>query len=480
MKRIITMLLLALPALSVMSQPAMTKGMEGKHLSVEDLTNARYVGTQDNLDSWIMEGRKHVKQVVLTDLNLVPVSVAPIEGSGNKEVLAASIDGYRTGVLLVERSSRRTAVFRCEVDADSRAIVESYDTVVVFDYGRKDNCMVWAATSPSGNFNALICVAQMNESMQYSTYSALFDSRMHKIWDKEYALGSLHDVWVTDAGRVVTLGEEHEGEETHFIFNMLDSMRAVTYDAAVKCDPLQELHLANVVGSRAIVIGTYRPEGGKKAEKLTEGVITMAFDIDSAMIAGIMMRPFQNEDINIFLNMKTKKIQKEQECDHIVTLGCVATPYGAVLALGRNLEIEKSSNSGSVTREGHGIGVNLVAADTSGRVRWVRNLRRNDMSKEGGAPRLGVASADGKVCISKSEGAKYPEIYDISDDAKQFEVGSKGNMVVYTVDADGVTEKLLLERKSKQTIFRSLTRADGTLLMFSNNSKKTRLTELRF
>ena len=473
---IVTALMLAA---TVSAQPALTKGMEGKRLSEEELTAMRYIGVQNNLDAWIMEGRRHVKQIVLTDVNLETVSVAPIEGSGNKEVLTASIDGYRTGVLLVERSNRRTAVLRCEVDADSRAMVESYDTVVVFDYGRKDNCMVWSATSPSGNYSALICVVQMNESSQYSTFAALFDSRMRKIWDKEYALGSLHDVFVTDGGCVVTLGEEREEAGSHFIFNVLDSVRAVSYDAAVKCDPVKELHLANVVGSRAIAVGTYRSEGGKKAEKLTAGVLSMAFDIDSAVLAGITMRPFQNEDMNIFLNMKTKKIQKEQECDHIVTLGCVATPYGAVLALGRNMEVEKSSNSGSVSREGYATGVHLVAVDTSGRVRWVRNLRRNDVNEDG-VPTLGIACSGYKVCVVKSEHAKMPTIYDISDEAKQFKQGNKGCVAMYSVDPDGNTARLLLETKSKLTVFRAYSRLDGTLVYFGVRGNKTRMAELRW
>ena len=264
------------------------------------------------------------------------------------------------------------------------------------------------------------------------------------------------------------------------MFNILDSVHAVSYGVSVKCDPVSAIHLANVVGSRAIVMGTYHPASGKNADKITSGVLTLAFDLDAAELVGVNMRPFQNEDMNIFLNRKTKKIQKEQECDHIVDLGCVATPYGAVLALGRDMAVEKSSNSGSVSREGYGQGVNLVATDTSGRVRWVRNLRRNDLREDGGTPPLGVSTADGKVCVVKVEHAKMPSIYDISDEAKQFKQGDKGNLVVYTVDANGVTEKLLLEVKSKQTVFRALTRLDDTLLIFSGRGGKTRLAELRF
>ncbi|MBR4738500.1 MAG: hypothetical protein IK058_00690 [Bacteroidales bacterium] len=480
MKKIYLFLVLAATAATLAAQPAMTRGMESKRLSGEDLVAIRYVGMQDRLDSWIMEGRKHVKQVVLTDINLETVSVSPIAGSGDMEVLAASVDGDRTGVLLAQRGNRRTVVLRCEVDAESHAMVDGFDTVVVFEYGRKDVCMVWGATSPSGNYNALVCVAQMNDSKQYSTYTALFDGSMRRLWDKEYALGSLYDLQVTDSGRVVTMGEEREGDESHFIFNVLDSIHAVTYDATVNCDPVVDFHMVNVVGRHAVAVGTYRPAGGKKAEKLTAGVMTLAFNLDSAVLTGVTMRPFQNEDMNIFLNKKTKKIQKDQVCDHIVMHGCVATSYGAVLALGRDLVVEKSNGNGNKSRERHGVGVSLVSVDTTGRVRWVRNIRRNDMSKDDELPTIGLSAAGDRVCLAKNEGAKYPAIYDISDEAKEYKIGDKGNLVVYSIDADGTTEKLLLEKKSKQTVVRGLTRPDDTVLIFSVRGNKSRLTELRF
>lgn len=469
-----------LTAVTLSAQPTLTKGMEGKRLSVEDLQEARYIGTQNKLDAWIMEGKRHIKQVVLTDLNLEPVSIAPIAGSGDLDVLAASVTPDRTGVLLANRESKkRTIVLRCEVDAESKAIVEPFDTVVAFEYGRKDDCWVWGATSPSGLYNALVCVLQFNETKQYKTYVALFDSRMQPLWHKEYPLGSITDVMVTDAGRIVTFGEEREEEESHLVFNMLDTLNAETLDVSVKCDPVKDLHLRNVVGSNAILMGTYHPMG-KKREHITAGVIGISFNLDSASLVGLQMRPFQNEDMNIFLNKKTKKLQKETTCDHIVILGCVPTPYGAAMALGHDMAIEKNSNSGSVSRSGYGIGVHVAAVDTTGRICWVRNFRRNDVTKNSDLPTLGFACAGDKVCVVKAESAKMPAIYEISNEAKEFTLGDKGNVVVYSVSPDGTTEKLLLEPKSKHVVFQARTRLDDTLLIFSERGSKTRLFELRW
>lgn len=486
MKKCVLTIVMMLVLGCAVSQPALMRGLDSKRFDSEELMAARYIGVQNNLDAWIMEGKRHVKQVVLTDANLEPVSVAPIEGSGKWEVLAATPSAYRTGVLLAERGSKRTVVLRCEVDADSRALVESPDTVVAFDYGRKDVCMVWGASSPGGRYSALIVIVQMNDDKRYSTYIALFDSRMQRVWEKQYALGSLREMMVTDDGRVVTLGmEEEKGDwkaedgETHFIYNVLDSMHATTYDAVVKCNPVAEMHLVNVVGPYAVAAGTYHPATGRNAKDLTAGVLTLTFRLDSAVLTGIVMRPLQNEDMNVLLNEKTKRLQKQQVLDHVAMLGSVPTGYGAVLAISREMEVERTSNGGSTVREGYGSGVSLVAVDTTGVVRWVRNVRRNVMKKEGGRPTLGFAAGGDRVCVVKSEHAKSPAIYDISNEARQMKEGEKGNVVLYAVDSEGQVEKLLLESKSKLTVLRAVTRADGTLVYLGKQGKKTRLAELK-
>ena len=88
------MMMAALASAAVaLGQPALTKGMEGKRMDADELATARYVGVEKGMDAWMMEGRKHVKQVVLTDLNLEPVVVAPIEGSGDSRKAVVFFEG---------------------------------------------------------------------------------------------------------------------------------------------------------------------------------------------------------------------------------------------------------------------------------------------------------------------------------------------------------------------------------------------------
>ncbi len=483
MKKTVLMLVAVLAMVPAVCQPALTKGMEGKRLTMDDVLSGQYVGTLSNMDAWIFEGKKHLKQLVLTDVNLETVSVVPMPKSGEMEVLTAGVVGNRAGVMLVDRSdNKRTVIYGCSIDGEGQSLVnESYDTLLTLEYGKKDKCIVWGAASPSGNYLALASVLQYGDKQQYSTYVALFDGAMRRVWDREYPLQTMHEMFVTDEGRIVTLGMEPEGEETRFVYNVFDAGRAETYGMSVKCDPISELHLVNVVGPYAVAMGLYHPTGMKKAERYINGVVGISFNVDNAELKGFTMRPFQNEDMNVLLNKKTKKIQKEQYGDHIKMFELTRTPFGAAMALGRVLTVEKTSQNGSVSRQSYAVGLSVSAVDTLGRLRWTRNFRRNDVDKEGlPLERIAMSTSDGKVCLVRSEHRKAPLIYDIANEAKEFSIGDKCNVVLYTIDADGTTEKIILESKVKHNVVRALTRRDDTLLFFSGRSGKTRMAELRF
>jgi hypothetical protein len=52
--------------------------------------------------------------------------------------------------------------------------------------------------------------------------------------------------------------------------------------------------------------------------------------------------------------------------------------------------------------------------------------------------------------------------------------------VVYTITDEGEVNKVLIERKSGQSLVRTLTRPDGTLVLLTGSGSKTRLAELKF
>lgn len=475
-KKITILMASVMACLAMVAQPALQRGAESKALDMDDLMKGRYIGRSERADVWVMEGRRHVKQVVRMDLNMQSVQSTPLAKSGDLQVLAATLDDEGdASVLLADQSDNRHSRVLA-----ARTVREGYDTLLNWEHGRRDNCMLWGASSPSGDRLAFVAVLQLNETKQYRTWIAVYDQKLQLLWEREFALGSLSDVMVTDSGRVVTLGIEEDEVETHFIFNTMDAHGASSYDATVKCDPIREVHLASVVGPVAVAAGTYMPTGMRKADRYTAGVIGLAFDLDVAELKGVTMRPFQNEDMNVFLNKKTKKIQRSQVMDHVKTLATMPTGYGAVVALSHQ-RLEETSEEGGTRRDGYSVGVHLVAVDTTGHVRWVRNVRRMAHQKGGDDQlKVGLASMGDRICMVMNESAKEPTVYDIANAGREVEPGDKGNIVVYTMDEDGTTNKLLLEVKSKQTVMRALPSADGSLLYYTLRGSKCRAAELKF
>lgn len=472
--------LMALTVLPAVAQPVLGKGGENRKVKTEDLLAFRSAGVYDGHDVWITEGKKHVKQAVVMGMDLNPIFSIAVPNSGDFEPLASAIDDAHMSMMLVERSSRRTTVFGCLMDLSTASVADP-DTLYSASYGRKDECMVWTAVSPDKTKMALVVIVKYHEDKRYTTFAAVYDQDLNRIWAREYPLETMHEMFLTDEGRIVTLGYEVEGEETRFVFNTLGLKKSETLAATVKCDPIKELHLVNVVGSHAIIMGLYHPLEMRHAERYIQGVMGMSFDVDRAELTGFTMRPFQNEDMNIFLNKHTKKIQRDQMCDHIELLGTAPASFGGVLAAGRMVRVEKTNSAGAVQVESHGFGVHVVAIDTLGTVAWVRNMRRNDSAvKHTDMMQVSLVQEGDYTCVVKSEHAKEPPIYDIAKEARDYEVGDKGNLVVYTITDEGEVNKVLIERKSGQSLVRTLTRPDGTLVLLTGSGSKTRLAELKF
>ncbi len=481
MKRTVILLFVALMGAVSAQQAVLSKGTESKYVDSDNLADGTYAGSSQGLDCWVFSGKKHLKQFVMTDQNLVTLNVVDLPRSNNADVLLAAARDQRAAVLVADHSGKnQTAVINYLLDLDSLTVV-AVDTVDTFAYGRKDKCLVWAASSPNHQYNALITIVQLVEKKQYRTSIVLFDAEMHLLWDKEFALGSMHCIYVTDEGTIVTLGEEREGEESHFIFNVLKQSSANSYDVVVKCDPVRDTRIVGVVGSHMLVTGLFRPSHVSHPERYAEGVVGLSFNIDSVMLSGFIMRPFQNEDINILYNQKTKKVQHEQIADRVRLFDAVATPYGFVTAVGRSFLTNIVESNGLVNSTFSAMGIHCVAIDTLGHLRWVRNIRRNDVQKGDDALlRLSLLSRGDDVLLLKSEAPKYPAIYDISKDAPALQMGSKNNLVLYSLAADGEVSKLAIEAKSKHSFLRGFFRPDGKLVLLTAHGNKTRLAELKF
>jgi hypothetical protein len=192
------------------------------------------------------------------------------------------------------------------------------------------------------------------------------------------------------------------------------------------------------------------------------------------------MRFFQNEDKNIFLNKNTKKVQREQDMPMIAPLGCIRMPYGTVVASGHRHHLRYVNANGTVTDTYYGRGIHLIAFDTLGNVKWVRNLRRNDKTDIADEMlELQMFAVGDKAYVLKNEDVDDPEEYIITEEADEYEVGDKSNLVLYELSADGEVAKTLLERKTKHALASMGQRMDGNWVLLSFRGSKCRMAVLK-
>lgn len=483
MKKYMMLLVLVCMSAQIWAQPALGKGSENKKVDAEEMLKWKYAGQYGKLDCWVVEGKKHVKQVVMNDLNLVTQYSATLPGSGDYDVIAASKDMERIAVLVADQSKKKSTVLGLyRVSLDSCGVIGGgMDTLKTFEYGKKDVCKVWGAVSPSGNYMAMVTVVEYVETSEYGTFITLFDGGGNLQWEKEFALGTMSEMRVTDDGRVVTLGLEQSGKEQCVVVNLLTEESGRSSKIFLQCDPMRKMRLASVSDDHIIAVGVYGFPDGKQSEHLTAGIVTLAFNLDSASLTKASMRPFNNEDINIYYNKSTKKIQRYLACEDFELIDVMPTESGCAALYGRRYRVSYTNSTGGTAYEYVCMGLGCVAVDTMGNVQWVRNLRRNDIQKEDGSL-LGVSlvNANGQVGVMKSEHKKYPLQYEIGKEAKELTLNGKANNVLYTIDKEGTVKKLIVEKAQKQNLVRAITRQDGSLLMLTSTGGKSRAAELRF
>lgn len=448
------------------------------------LSKGLYLGMYDGLFCFVGDGEDDRQAVVLLDSNLVAQrSLLLPESSRWCDILTGVMADGRVSLMLVDSASEgQTLLYTSVVDLATMRPVDDLPVMVMTDsitYGMEDHCYVWGSVSKSGEYVGCVIVVEYTSRHQYSARVTMYNNGMETIWSRDYAVGSMEHLAVTDDGRIVSIGYENEEGETHFIFNVIGERLGDTYDAVVPGYPVRQLELAGIVGGKIMGVGLIMPVwNGSNYEELSGGVVGLAFDYDSASLTGISMRPFGNEDLNILNNEKTKKVQRWQEVDLASVSGVTTTPFGAVVAIGRNWRADIVQDNGISTRTHTRMGLNLVAVDTLGNIRWVRNLRRYDIQRDDDwMLSTGLFAVGDTVAVVKVEHPRTPVVYDISRNVKPLILGSKVNTALYTIAGNGDVSKVLLEQRKNYGLLRSVLRSDGSILLFTYNGKEARLEE---
>lgn len=482
-KTLLYALMWLLPAMAVVAQPAVGKGRENKFVSPAALMQGTYLGVHNRMEAWVVEGKKQQQRLVMLDGNMVPQFEVVLPDSKETRVLSTTMSDAKANILVVnEGEKRQTLVGRYGLRLDNYTVDGGMmDTLLRLEYGKKDECMVWGSSSANGEYVGVVAIVKYKENSLYRTVIALYDNDLNKLWEREFGLATMSQMLVSDEGRIVTLGLEEEGEESILVFNTITETESHTWRAAVKCDGVRTLQLAAVHGDRVLAMGSFGVPGGKKTRGLTGGVMAMSFDVSRGELVDFNMRAFQNEDANIFLNVKTKKIQKELNMPSINMVACAPTSYGCAALFAQQYGIQYEDNTGSKKLDYCSVGLHCVAVDMNGQFKWVRNLRSNLLEEEDNCLiNASLVETNNATNIITVEHPKSPATYDIAKEQKQLTIGNKGNLVLYAIADDGNVKKTVLEKEAKFGVLCSVVHGDGNVMIFEGRENKTRAIDLRF
>lgn len=498
MKRFLLILVALVAIIPAQSQDVtIKKGAESEEIDFSTLLNARLLCSDSEGDLWLTKSDEGVKGLVnIHDWHLMrlteEMSVTQrldIPMSHRCKLLAATdvfeseAGGRKVTVLLVDSAEEgQTAILRATLSLDSLSLDGGrMDTVARYPYGRKDHCLVWGSVSPSGQYLGTLAIVKYVEIKEYTAVATVYDGEMNILWTREYAVGTTEGIYVTDDGDMYTLGTEATDDGMRFIFNVMKKSGADTYGVTVECDSVHDMQIVNVLGSQLLCSGLFTNEQADPEDQLSSGIVSMAFDIDSLAISNFSMRFFQNEDMNIMFNEDTKEIQRELGVPMVTPLACLPMPYGAVVAFGHRHVLHLRNANGTVDDSWYAKGIHLVALKADGTIKWVRNIRRNDVTDMAeGMLSLSLFAVGDTVCMVKNEHRKEPDEYIITKEAHEYETGDKSNLVLYTVTSDGGMKKTPLEKKTKHALANISRRDDDTLLLLTVHGDYSRMTLMNF
>ncbi len=450
MKRLIIIAMM-LAAVAGQAQFKLIKGPESKAFSANTLSTATLLGRYEDNNVWLNETR-HGWCVTALDHVFQPVASVEIRTNA-KELVAATIKGNSATLLIAERVKNQTTVYVAHLSLDSTTAVDTFATMTTTS--NKDKCRLWGATSPSGNYMGCMMITEFNETKQYNAIAYLLDASGKEVHNYEYPLASMDDMFVTDDGRIVTLGYECNNSKVQFSVNYITAKKVESGAGTIDCNAIRDIEIVNVIGDRMIAMGTIQGNG-RKALKTCGGVLALSYDLAESKIHNYSIRPFSTEDMNIFYNRKLNKDSKEDAAKNIMVMERMATNFGGVMALSRSFDQLKSGNDGLEKHTYTRVGLHVVAVDMDGNVKWISNLRSYDVQKNNGNL-IGIGMVNGindEVYIYKYQNIGMPWIFSNVKPAKKMQVGKKNNLVRFAIDQEGNTTMTVIEPKSKHSLLR--------------------------
>ena len=113
--------------------------------------------------------------------------------------------------------------------------------------------MVWEGVSRNGEYRGMVRVVLYPEEKQYESVATLYDAGRRRLWEHEYAVGTMESLWVTDSGTIVTVGCNPEEDGREVTVNEIWREGGRTYVVAVEMEGFDSLQVMGIGEGCAVV-----------------------------------------------------------------------------------------------------------------------------------------------------------------------------------------------------------------------------------
>ena len=468
MKKIIFTLAFAMMATLGMAQTINIEyGADWKKSNVQEINDMKLVGeykdytvaTSHRYAAFIHIYVKKECMVLLLDKDMKIAKSLLIEGSGDDEVMAASVNEGKLYLLTLHQEKSKETVNRWVVNLESMAVEGSAQPQFSQSKERKDKTYHWVAQTDDNAVTGLVIITTNKKSDKFEAYQFLFDEEMNKEWQRDYPLNSMSQVLVTEEGEIITLGRSEEKNRT---------------PSKIYASVITEDNAQDVVVTADLIVTDTRLLRYRKGKVLMMGLglnvsdpkdvryFGASIDIDKGEM-NASYKSMTQLDLNVFNGDNQGRNSDIIDLDAYVMRHCKATDFGGVGTLQVRWSVERCDNKGSCTIQYFQQGVMVFAISDDGEILWHFPIRSDYVENQ--IPYLMANSliVEGDdVYFLQTEHAKWPATYDLSKSMKTLKLQGGSKMIgIYHVSADGRMTK------TKQEISKKAVLA-GTAKKFNN------------
>ncbi|MDY5969546.1 MAG: hypothetical protein SPJ13_05995 [Bacteroidales bacterium] len=395
------------------------------------------------------------------------------------DLQAFSVVDDRAYLIIGDDTRKKCYLQRIVVDLNSMQMVES-DVVMNKNFARRDKFYFWIRQSKNRKYTAVFTALDDKDAENKAPEVRLYDSTLHEISKYDIDVNLLSDFFVTDDGEIAMAGFHSEGGsslmEIHVVERELGDMH---YRLDMDTVSLLNLDIVNVSPGHVLMGGVEEEpiEGkttriGKQISKSkVNNLLFISFDRVDERVERLNKVTLTQTEKNI---LKNNKISKESKfsLDALGIIDKCPTNEGGVVSFQyrQHIEVYNTSN-GSSTDYYSSFGSVTLCVDTLANVLWRKGIRNNIQLKNDGRSLLClVPLRNGGVALLQNEtkGAAAA----VSETPMKMGKLNKQQLAVYRFNANGETEKSVLNTLKQQVILPEYVCGENGELLFLSGGYK--------